>query len=387
MDLLWSLRQDQWGVQDLPHFPVDDGRWYVLLAGWPVLVPHPENPVNPFTRKRTLSPEFFEKGRAGDFFPALKSHAEGYRYGFQGQEADDELFGADNGLDFGARVYDSRIGRWLSIDPMAGKYPSESPYSFCLDNPISFTDPGGDTVRIHVTRQNVGTTKINLFSSNELSSTLTQEKKIVPVFKVEVTNESGSSAVFYFTRIAYRKDKDNPTAEAVDVTFDVRNDGDMFLAVIKSRWSGTDNVLELRAFDDINSQYIEVQKAGIDETRQAIQFHIKGASDGCLLCVGSGQFESVVEGITIDESDLAANSGDSQTNFMNKIKSFRTEDENAGLSGIIAVQFEKENTPVSASPPSVQNPSVDSFSIPAYPTSYPTSDYNPTQILAPIGGN
>ena len=143
MDLLWSLRQDQWGVQDLPHFPVDDGRWYVLLAGWPVLVPHPENPVNPFTRKRTLSPEFFEKGRAGDFFPALKSHAEGYRYGFQGQEADDEVFGEDNAINYTFRMHDARIGRFLSIDPLAAKYPWNSPYAFSENRVIDAVELEG----------------------------------------------------------------------------------------------------------------------------------------------------------------------------------------------------------------------------------------------------
>ena len=56
--------------------------------------------------------------------------AEGYRYGFQGQEADDEVFGEDNAINYTFRMYDARIGRFLSIDPLAGKYPWNSPYAF-----------------------------------------------------------------------------------------------------------------------------------------------------------------------------------------------------------------------------------------------------------------
>jgi RHS repeat-associated protein len=63
---------------------------------------------------------------------------------FNGKEADNELnsvTGAD--LDFGARIYDSRIGRFLSVDPLQAKYPSWSTYSSFNDNPILYTDPTG----------------------------------------------------------------------------------------------------------------------------------------------------------------------------------------------------------------------------------------------------
>jgi RHS repeat-associated protein len=39
-----------------------------------------------------------------------------YTYGFQGQEKDDEVSGEGNSYDFGARFYNSRVGRWLSVD-------------------------------------------------------------------------------------------------------------------------------------------------------------------------------------------------------------------------------------------------------------------------------
>ncbi|MBK7980285.1 MAG: RHS repeat-associated core domain-containing protein [Ignavibacteriae bacterium] len=60
-------------------------------------------------------------------------------YKFTGKERDTET-----GLDyFGARQYDSKIGRWLSVDPLADKYPGWSPYHYCLNNPIRGVDPDG----------------------------------------------------------------------------------------------------------------------------------------------------------------------------------------------------------------------------------------------------
>ena len=66
-----------------------------------------------------------------------------YRYGFDGKENDKEMSGEGNDLDFGSRIYNSRLGRWLSTDPLQVKYPFASPYNFVLNNPISFVDLDG----------------------------------------------------------------------------------------------------------------------------------------------------------------------------------------------------------------------------------------------------
>ena len=72
----------------------------------------------------------------------------GYRYGFNSMEKDDEVKGAGNSCDFGARMYDSRIGRWLSIDELTGKYPGMSCFSFVGGNPIRAIDPNGKEIII-----------------------------------------------------------------------------------------------------------------------------------------------------------------------------------------------------------------------------------------------
>ncbi|MCA6515316.1 MAG: hypothetical protein IM577_06925, partial [Chitinophagaceae bacterium] len=70
----------------------------------------------------------------------------GYRYGFNGKENDNEVKGEGNQIDFGARIYDQRLGRWLSLDPLFTKYPNWSAYNFTMDNPILFIDPDGKVV-------------------------------------------------------------------------------------------------------------------------------------------------------------------------------------------------------------------------------------------------
>jgi len=81
-----------------------------------------------------------------------------YRYGFNGKEKDDEIVGSGNMLDFGAREYDTRIGRWWSTDPLQQFVGSQ--YSAFANNPILHTDQDGrwipgvdDNGRIFVTAE------------------------------------------------------------------------------------------------------------------------------------------------------------------------------------------------------------------------------------------
>ena len=59
---------------------------------------------------------------------------------FTGKEKDSETgYGY-----FGARYMDHELmTMWLSVDPMADKYPSISPYAYCAWNPVKLIDPDG----------------------------------------------------------------------------------------------------------------------------------------------------------------------------------------------------------------------------------------------------
>ncbi|MCB0303402.1 MAG: DNRLRE domain-containing protein [Calditrichaeota bacterium] len=58
---------------------------------------------------------------------------------FTGKERDGET----NWDYFGARYYDSAMGRWMAVDPLESKYPGWSPYNYTFNNPIDFFDPDG----------------------------------------------------------------------------------------------------------------------------------------------------------------------------------------------------------------------------------------------------
>ena len=66
----------------------------------------------------------------------------GSAYKFNGKEKDDET-----GYSYyGARYYTDRLSIWLSVDPLADKYPHLSPYAYCADNPVMLVDPDGRDV-------------------------------------------------------------------------------------------------------------------------------------------------------------------------------------------------------------------------------------------------
>lgn len=65
-----------------------------------------------------------------------------YRYGFNGKENDNST--GEGNLDFGARIYDNRLGRWLGVDKFTDKYPNVSPYAFCINSPLQFKDANGN---------------------------------------------------------------------------------------------------------------------------------------------------------------------------------------------------------------------------------------------------
>lgn len=76
----------------------------------------------------------------GRTFTAASSN---YRYGFNGKEMDNEVSGSDNQYDYGFRIYNPRIGRFLSVDPLFQSYPWYTPFQFAGNMPIWAIDLDG----------------------------------------------------------------------------------------------------------------------------------------------------------------------------------------------------------------------------------------------------
>lgn len=66
-----------------------------------------------------------------------------YRYKFNGKERMYEINGSYNQLDYGMRMYDKRLGRFLSVDPLTKQYPWYTPYSYAGNSPIANIDIDG----------------------------------------------------------------------------------------------------------------------------------------------------------------------------------------------------------------------------------------------------
>ena len=83
-----------------------------------------------------------------DYYPFGLEHQRGdypqlveNRLKYNGKEK--QYVGDLNFLDYGARLYDKDLARWFVLDAMQENYPSWSPYTYCLNNPLKFVDPTG----------------------------------------------------------------------------------------------------------------------------------------------------------------------------------------------------------------------------------------------------
>jgi len=76
--------------------------------------------------------------------PGRKYNSAEYRYGFNGKEKDDEgEFGSITNYDYGFRIYNPAVGRFLSVDPLSPDYSMLTPYQYASNTPIAAIDIDG----------------------------------------------------------------------------------------------------------------------------------------------------------------------------------------------------------------------------------------------------
>lgn len=78
----------------------------------------------------------------GMLMPGRNFSSPAYRYGFNGMEKDDEMKSNGNSYDFGARQYDPRLGKFMSLDFHKYRYAYWSPYSYAANSPLRISDDG-----------------------------------------------------------------------------------------------------------------------------------------------------------------------------------------------------------------------------------------------------
>jgi RHS repeat-associated protein len=78
----------------------------------------------------------------GSTMPGREYSSSGYRYGFNGKENDRE-WGKNTIQDYGFRLYNPALGKFLSVDPLTKEYPSWTPYAFAMNRVIDGVDLDG----------------------------------------------------------------------------------------------------------------------------------------------------------------------------------------------------------------------------------------------------
>ena len=80
----------------------------------------------------------------GSVTPGRSFTSESYRYSFNGKEKDPETVATSGATqDYGMRIYNSDLGKFLSIDPLTKKYSFLTPYQFASNRPIDGIDVDG----------------------------------------------------------------------------------------------------------------------------------------------------------------------------------------------------------------------------------------------------
>jgi RHS repeat-associated protein len=99
--------------------------------------------------------------------PGRSYSSDSYRFGFNGKENDNEVKGTGNQQDYGMRIYDPRAVRFLSVDPLTGKYPYLTPYAFAENDLIRCVDLDG--------KERVVTTTLVISETSQISITTCSE--------------------------------------------------------------------------------------------------------------------------------------------------------------------------------------------------------------------
>jgi RHS repeat-associated protein len=164
---------------------------------------------------------------------------EKYRYGFNGKEKDNS-FASTNNYDYGFRIYNPKIAKFLSVDPLTKKYPELTPYQFASNRPIDGIDLDGLEWTVHEiddgTNTYIGITlDVAILNSTggsrydefALQSAVAKQLQNSYTFSETQTGSSGKSGVFdVIITVNVRTIIDKKYLSNTELLIDVRNQND-----------------------------------------------------------------------------------------------------------------------------------------------------------------
>lgn len=116
-----------------------------------------------------------------NFAESISTDVQSYKY--NGKELDTK--GGLNLYDYGARHYDPVLGRFMTVDPMAEKYYSVSPYAYCGNNPIMLVDVNGKEWGIVLNAN--GTKTVTLAVNFNVDSSLNLTSSQINAYKTAIS--------------------------------------------------------------------------------------------------------------------------------------------------------------------------------------------------------
>jgi len=130
-----------------------------------------------------------------------KRGAGAYRYGFNGKEKDDEVKNKEGTqLDYGMRIYDTRLGRFLSVDPLQREYPELTPYQFSSNRPIDGIDRDGLEWELSTVQHDLNNrVKLDNQVAFNSRSTIGPATKSNPTASVKIHNYYSNPTIKRFT--------------------------------------------------------------------------------------------------------------------------------------------------------------------------------------------
>jgi RHS repeat-associated protein len=149
---------------------VDDGTYtYSTVTGYTKVNSTPDGKVDYYKADIITANDYYPFGM---MMPGRKYNAPGkkdYKYGFNGKENDNDVKGVEGGQqDYGLRIYDPRLGKFLSVDPLTRSYPMLTPYAFAENDVISAIDLDGlEKVKFQLIVNDDGTTKLQYLGTDE----------------------------------------------------------------------------------------------------------------------------------------------------------------------------------------------------------------------------
>ena len=116
-----------------------------------------------------------------NFAESISTDVQSYKY--NGKELDTK--GGLKLYDYGARHYDPVLGRFMTVDPMAEKYYSVSPYAYCGNNPIMLVDVNGKEWGIVLNAN--GTKTVTLAVNFNVDSSLNLTSSQINAYKTAIS--------------------------------------------------------------------------------------------------------------------------------------------------------------------------------------------------------